>query len=1333
MRESKHDRSRSPDRCARLSFAQERLWFIEQLEPGTALYNVSHGIRLTGPLVEEALRCALDGIVARHETLRTTFEAPDGIPTQRIHPPGRADWEKIDLSPVAEDQRMQEAQTRIVQEAGNPFDLTKDRMLRARLYRLAPDDHILLMVMHHIATDGWSMSLLLRELSALYSAYVQGKQAQLPVLPLQYADYAAWQREHLQGHVLEPDLAYWRRQLGTAPPILLLPTDRRRPSTAAYDGDRVSAVLPNSLVDQLKSMARAEGATLFMVLLASLMVLLQHYSGQDDISVGVPIAGRGHPDVENLIGFFVNMLVIREGISGDSPYYTFLKNVRKTCLNAYEHQDLPFERLVELLNPQRLHNRTPFFQVALSLMPAVHGQPEFAGLSTAEVPIMTKSAKFDLSISIWKSTAGLAISMTYPTSLFDRITVQQMLDQYCYLSEWVARYPHERIDAIPLAAQATSQESIDAINRTVRRDSIGSTIHDEFRAVVAKHSHATALRLGNRTMTYLELDRRSDQLAHYLLGAGIDSGSLVGVYLEPCFETIISYLGILKVGACYVPLDPQQPVPWLKRVIDDSRLSCVLSSTAIASNLPTEGPPILRLDAIAGAVDRDAVTSLSTPSVGADALAYVMFTSGSTGRPKGVKVLHRGVVRLVKDVDYVQLNSSTRILHLASPAFDAATFEIWGPLLNGGQCVLSPTRIPSISELGHMLLAFSIDTLWLTATWFNAIVDEDPAALSPVRQLLIGGEALSVPHVQMALRALPETTIINGYGPTEGTTFTCTYCIPRDLHPDARSVPIGRPISNTAVYILDALLRQTPPGVPGELCIGGDGLAQGYLGDPVLTEERFIANPFSERSGDRLYRTGDRVRLLPSGHIDFLGRMDRQLKIRGFRVEPGEIEHILRQHPEILDARVTSREAGTGRTELVAYVLPTVEAPVTLDSLKEYLARQLPEHMVPAHFVSLPEFPRTSTGKIDSNALPVPSSIVPCDASPYVPPRTDVEIRVSKIWAQLLGIKKLGVRDSFFELGGYSLLAVRLVAQLESAFGVSLPLAVLFDSPTIEALAERIQRSRLSAFRSTVIPLKDEGDTGPFFCVPPAGSSVYHFSELLQRMPPSISFYGIQALGLEAGERPQFRVEDMATRYIADIQEVQPTGPYYLGGRCFGAFVAYEMAQQLTAKGETVALLVLMDPSAPPGIPRDVSYYVRRAGYFKRRGRLIPAVCRHLQARLLDVWRLWIRRYFGNQHARRLARAEAAHRRAQGSYRPAPYPGRTAFLGAKADYHPEDPRALWKNLTAGDFELHLVPGDHRTITQEPNLSAFAKALEALILEARTRTAASPKNRRDVEG
>lgn len=1301
-----------------LSYAQERLWFLDQLEPGSSTYNTARAFRLFGTLDKQALEAALTAIAARHDIIRTTYHAPDGIPRQVVGPQVPVELTKVDLASVADDEREDALQSHIREAFAHPFDLTSDLMLRAMLFRLTPETHVLLLVMHHIATDGWSMNILLRELATFYNAFTQGQEPSLSSLPLRYADYAARQRAHPDGEVADREFAYWRQQLAGAPAQLAVPLDRTRDLTPSYDGERLSTSIPMLLAEEVRDLARRHGATPFMTLLAIFFVVIHRYTSQDDLCVGVPIAGRTDLDAESLVGVFVNMLVIREQLSGALPFIDFLRDVRNTCLDAYDHQSLPFERLVALLQPQRIRNRTPLFQVSFSLQPQPTSTVPLHGLRVECADVEANSAKFDLSVVLHESKRGFVVNLTYPKRLFDRCTIQRILDHFVHACRDVCAHPGQRLDEIQLAPRPASQSTLGTREPHSQEISGAASIPEAFALAATKYSDAVALQMGAESMTYGELDRASDELAAHVLTFGVPRGARIGVYLEPSLERIISYLAILKSGASYVPLDPSSPTQRTAQLIAEAELHTILTTTQLLQDVPAHHSPHVCVDVLARSDQgsQDAIPSF--PRTGPEDLAYVIFTSGSTGQPKGVMIPHRGVLRLVTDPDYVALNQDTRLLHLASPTFDASTFEIWGPLLNGGVCVLSPARVPSISELSNLIRKNAINTLWLTSSWFNAIVDEAATILAPVRQLLVGGERLSVPHVTRALQALPNTQLVNGYGPTENTTFSCCYNIPRTLDPNAGSVPIGRPIQGDFAIILDTRQQPTAPGVPGELCVGGRGLALGYLNDAALTTERFILDPLQPTSRRLVYRTGDRVRLLPSGDLEFLGRMDRQLKIRGFRVEPGEIEHVMMQHPTVAQVYLTRRKSGNPMSsELVAYVRAEGDHAISTADLRQFLSTRLPDYMIPSYCISVSSFPRNASGKIDEDSLPDPTETNDRTPGSFVHPETDMQKRLAVLWQAVLDRDRIGIDDNFFEIGGHSLLAVRLVAQLEAALGISLPLAILFDAPTIATLATRVETLDPSTQRSTVLPIRGAQHALPFVCVPPGGSSVYHFSNLARYLPPEVSVYGTQPLGVEYAEAPQQSVEEMASRYIADLRQIQPDGPYYLGGRCFGAFVAFEMAQQLVRQGSEIGLLVLMDPSAPPGLSRDAKYYAGRVSYFRRRGQLGHAVLRHLNARIRQVRRLWLRRVLADAQERRMARMQRVHRHAQFTYKPTPYPGDVIFLGAQEDYDPEDPRALWQLLVEGEFTLHLVPGDHRTMTQEPHIRTFAYELGQLVIAA----------------
>ncbi len=1308
-----------------MSFAQERLWFLEQLEPGTSLYNVSLALRLTGPLVEEALRNALDAIVARHEVIRTTYAASEGTPVQVIHPPCPVDWAKIDLSTLAEERRDVDAQAYVVQEARRPFDLSSDLMLRARLFRLTPDDHILLLVMHHIATDGWSTDLLWHEFSVLYNAQVHSEEPKLPDLTIRYADYALWQREILQGSILERDLAYWRRQLEGVS-RLSMPTDRTRGAEPDHHGASVSVNLPTSLVDQLKRLAREENATLFMVLLAVLMVMLRRYTGQDDICVGAPIAGRTRSDVEKLIGFFVNMLVFREDLSGEPSFRDFLRSVRSTCLEAYEHQELPFEALVAELQPARVRNQTPFFQVTLSLQHGDPRSPQFSRLTSERVPIPTTTSKFDLSVAARESTSGLFMSMTYSTALFDRETIQRALVHYELLLRSIAEDANQPISALPMLPATEKKRLLVEWNDTQRAYPKNRCIHELFEAQVARTPDKIAVVCGDESVSYRGLARRVERLAEQLRCCGVRRNVPVGIHLERSINLPVSILAVLKAGGAYVPFDMTVPRQRLIFMLEDAAVRCLITQRSLDIDLSTwkgerivvDGTPPTEVGANEGS---------HTPERWLpDGIACIFYTSGSTGKPKGVMQTHRGVVNhLVGTYAMLGIQPDDVVLQIASPAFDMSLRDLIGPLIHGVRVVLLGERqIKNPAEIISTVQAQSITTILGTVpSLLSVLVDTVSAQgtqIPTLRLVATSGETHSRGLAQRMLATFgQQVNLYNCYGPTEATGVATIYRI-ANLPPGQSSIPIGHPLPNVSVYVLDRSLQPTGVGIPGDLYLAGPGVAEGYVNRPRLTAERFIRSPFD--SDTILYKTGDLGRWLACGELEFLGRADRQIKLRGYRIELREIEAVLCKHPEVRQAVVEVYEPMPGEQRLAAYVVVSDATSGNLAApLREHLRERLPRYMLPSQFIVLDELPLTPRGKLDHAALSLLARMQESPIKAFVGPETPIEMSIAKIWRNVLGVDRISIHDGFFDLGGHSLLAVRLIARIEKTFGISLPLAVLFDSPTIEALSQAVQERNPRLSRSTVVRLQKGDDGPPFFCVPPAASSVNHFAQLVRTLSSDIPFYGMQALGLEPDEVPQDRIEDMATRCVADMRAVQPNGPYFIGGRCLGAYIAFEMALQLLEIGEDVALLALLDPTGPPGMRRDLRYYVRRAGFFRRRKQLVRAVLRRVRWTLRQVQRLRVLRYLGSHHTRRIQRTYKAHMRAQKTYAPRVYAGAITFFASSQEYSPDDSRPLWRDLTSCGLELHLVPGSHRTMRQDPHLHTLVRELEGAIHEARQRT------------
>jgi amino acid adenylation domain-containing protein len=1042
------------------SFAQRALWFHDQLEPGSCAYNLVSAYRLSGGIDIKALEQSVNQIIDRHEVLRTVFEAVDGQPVQTILPAMTIELPVIDLSFAASDPVRESEVRRIAGAlAGQPFDLARGPLLRTALLRLANDEYILLLAIHHVVFDGWSMGIFLRELSQIYNNFVTGKPSPMPQLRIQYGDFAAWQRERLQGVNLENHLSYWKNQLERLP-TLKLPSGRFQPTLDSHSGAREDFVLSKELSAELRRLSDRAGTTLFMVLLAAYKVALHRYTGQTDIAIGTPTAGRNHPGVEGLIGFFLNMLVLRADLSGNPTFRELLERIRKVCVDALAHQDLPFEKLVEELRPRRDLTHNPLIQVTFALQNTPRFPLNLTGVTARDLDISAGIARsFDLHLFMVEEVAGLRGYVSYNRNFFEADTIARLIRHLQNLLEGIVANRDQRISDLPMLTEPEKHQLLVEWNDTKADYPKDKCIHELFEEEVNKSPDSVALVFENQQLSYRELNHKANQLAHYLRKHGVGPDDPVGICMERSVEMAIGLLGILKAGGAYVPLDPSNPKERLGFMLEDTHACIVLTDMVALNSLPLTGARVSCLDRDWEEIAKEPQVNPNSRST-TDSLAYVIYTSGSTGLPKGVEVRHRGVVRLLFGVDYVQLDRAQTFLHLAPISFDAATFEVWGALLHGGKCVLYPGKVSSAKELGEVLKEHGVNTLWLTAALFNTAINEESQALSEVKQLLIGGEALSVPHVRKALALLPATEIINGYGPTESTTFTCCYRIPRELDDGLSSIPIGRPIGNTQVYILDPYLNPVPIGVTGDLHIGGDGLARGYFNRPELTAEKFIGNPFSNDGAARLYKTGDRARYLPDGNIEFIGRMDNQVKIRGFRIELGEIEAVLNQHPKVRDAVVIVREDCPGDKRLVAYLVGDENQELQADELKRFLKTRLPDYMVPSAWVKLASLPHTPNGKINRAALPAPEAGQLEAIEGFTAPRTQVEKMLAKIWAEVLKREGVGIRDNFFDLGGHSLLATQVISRLRNALNLEIPLRTLFESPTIEQMAAAIMENR---------------------------------------------------------------------------------------------------------------------------------------------------------------------------------------------------------------------------------------------------------------------------------
>ena len=1032
-----------------LSFAQERIWFMDQLEPNRPIYNLPDTHYFKGAIDLDALQRTLTEIVRRHESLRTTFQTVDGEPMQVIAPPQPFSLPVIDISHLPPPERKAEAQRLADEDAQQPFDLSRGPLLRVQLVRLAEEEHLLLMTMHHIVSDGWSMIRMGHELATLYTTYRSGESSPLPELPIQYADFAVWQREWMRGEMLKKQLEYWREQLGGELPELELPMDHARPARQSFRGAAEAIEYSGEILRRLKEIGREGNATLFMTLLAAFDLLMWRYSGQTDLLVGTPIANRNRKEIEGLIGFFVNTLVLRTKVNGDGTFRELLDQVRETTLRAYEHQDVPFEKLVEELQPERSLSRHPLFQVLFTLQDG--GELKLSGLELIWMDTANDIAKFDLSFFISETETGLYAWFEYDTELFERPTIARMLRHFGVLLEGITANPETRLSELPILTDA-EQEQLREWNQTTTDYGRDLCLQQIFESQALAHPDTVAVLDGKEQITYRELNERANQLAHYLREHGVGLGVRVGVLLDRSVNFVVASLGIIKAGGTYVPLDGTYPKQRLQFMLEDAGVRLLLTEKEQPELNATE---VIYLDHAAELLAN--VNTENPKNVNkAEDLAYVMYTSGSTGEPKGVAVTQRAISRLVLNTEYVKLQSSDRVAQASNVSFDAATFEIWGALLHGATLVvLSKETVLSPLELKREIAKQKITVMFLTTALFNQMAQSVPEAFASMRYLIFGGEASDAHAVKKVVDRGKPQHLVNAYGPTEGTTFTTSYevdTVPPALH----TLPIGRPLSNTEVWVFDRQGQLVPVGVAGELYIGGDGIAREYLGRPELTADRFVPHPFSKEPGARLYRTGDLVRHLSDGNIEFLKRMDHQVKIRGFRVELGEIEAALNQYWAISESVVIDNDDLPGGTRLIGYIVPEEGIEPTSAQLYSFLKEKIPSYMIPSIFVILKEIPLTPNGKVNRGELPVPQLSEDGTSANFVAPRNELEETLAEIWRETLGVAQVGVESNFFDLGGHSLLATRVVSQVRERFGVELPLRVLFESPTIAGLAQHL-------------------------------------------------------------------------------------------------------------------------------------------------------------------------------------------------------------------------------------------------------------------------------------
>jgi amino acid adenylation domain-containing protein len=1174
-----------------LSFAQTRLWFVYKFQGPSATYNIPLAMRLTGTLDSAALTAAIGDVVARHESLRTVFAEDDGIPWQRILPPGAVE---VPVA-VTEVSGGQELAVAVAKAAQYPFDLATQIPLRANLLRVTGNEHVLVLVLHHIAADGASLMPLAQDLVTAYAARRAGHQPAWSPLPVQYADYTLWQQEVLgrdddPDSVLSRQLAYWRSELAGTPEQISLPFDRHRPPEQSFSGELVPFTIAPQLRERIEQRARETGTTTSMVLQAALAVLLRKLGAGDDLTIGGPIAGRTDEALTDLIGFFVNTWVLRVDTSGNPSFADLLEQVSAKALAAYENQDAPFERLVELLNLSRSTSHHPLFQVSFALLNNSLPEVDFSGLRVETLPVHTHTAKFDLSISLIElpPVNGQVQSMTgtieYATDLFNYDTVERIANNYLRILEAVTADLDRRIDLLEII-DAAERELVVAQWNDTAKPIPDATIPELFAAQATRTPDAPAVEDENQTLTFRQLDARASALAAELRAKGAGLETIVAVALPRSAVLVTALLAILKTGSAYLPVDTNYSSERTAYILADAAPRLLITDTATAARLPDTEVAMLILDAFeANEIGAEADDGEpDQPRLRPNNLAYVMYTSGSTGRPKAVAVTHRGVTNMALH-HWPEEHARDRISVTASPGFDGSVSETWPALLRGGTLVVSGCHV-DLAALRRLIAQRGVTSMFMPTALFHQLSEDDFDGLEQLELLETAGDVLSPVAVNRFRTAHPKLTLMNAYGPTEATVWATTYYVPTTEESDGASVPIGAPLGNVRVFVLDGGLCPVPVGVAGELYIAGAGVARGYRGRVGLTAARFVACPFGP-AGARMYRTGDVVRWTARGVLEYVGRADEQIKIRGFRVEPGEVEAALAAHPLVAEAVVTAHAgAGVGDKHLVGYVVLKPDTGIDACNvtalaefavhLRRFGADRLPEFMVPAAVMVLEALPLTVNGKVDRRALPAPEFV---SGVAYRAPRNPREGILAALFAEVLKLPRVGIDDGFFDLGGHSLSATRLVARIRAELGVEVPIRAVFDAPTVCELAEWLSQEQAFDFVdpfATVLPLRVEGTKPPVWCVHPAGGVAWGYRGLAQHLHDR-PIYGLQARGVDGTTPFATSISAMVDDYLEQIFAIQPEGPFYLLGWSFGGVVAHAMAVELMRRGHEVPLLGLI-------------------------------------------------------------------------------------------------------------------------------------------------------------
>lgn len=1366
-----------------LSFAQERLWFFDQLQPGNPAYNISTAYSFSGDLHIIVLEQALREIVRRHEVLRTTFPLVNGRPIQKVSSDPDVVLHLEDFRHRPEQEQNEALSHFLEQEANTVFQLGIGPLWKFTLIRQDETQWVLIFVIHHIIADAWSLDIFLKELFTLYRTTIENRSSSLPDLSIQYKDFAVWQRHESQQNIWEPQLEYWKKQLMGCPMFLDLPTDHPRPAVQSFHGGRIPFSFSQNLAAAINDLSRRERATGFMTLLAAFQILLSRYSGQDDFLVGVPIAGRNRAEVAGVMGLFANTLALRVDLSGSPSFIELLGQVRRIALESFENQDLPFEQLVTALQPERTLSHSPLFQVMFAYQNFFRGDETLfeamPDLGIAPKDLEQHTAKFDLTVFMEETSQGLTGSFEYRTDLFEEATIRRMAGHFESLLQAIVENPQKLVTSFPILTNKERHQILVEWNATDHTYP-QRCLHELIEQQVKRTPTDKAVVFEDTQLTYAELNERANRLANYLRKAGVGPDVLVGIYQSRSIDMIVSILGVLKSGGAYVPLDLSTPKERLQWIVAESEMKVLLTQTHLYERLqfrlssaglagsegnaetpsdphrglrhPTIGPSLLCLETMTNELAQESAENL-VHETNQDHLAYVIYTSGSTGKPKGVMIPHRGLVNYLSwcTEAYLVKSGIGSLVH-SSIGFDMAVTSIFAPLLVGKAVHILPEE-GSIDILAKALTSRrGWSFLKLTPSHLDMLAMRMPKRERRVQRLIVGGEALRGYTVKGWRSQDQDVIVVNEYGPTETVVGCCVYEVPKK-GVESDSLPIGQPIWNVQLYILDHCQQPVPVGVPGELYIGGHGVARGYLNKPELTQQTFIENPFRNDPGGRLYKTGDRCRYRPDGTVEFLGRLDRQVKLRGFRIELSEVESVLATHSMVQEAVVVLSEQ-SGHPTLNAYIVSSAledsrnnseeksfpHRSILADVLQTYLKEWLPNYMVPSSFLLIEAIPLTPNGKIDYAALPDPDSEPYQAKGSFVAPSDALEAQLVYLWEAALKVKPISVLDNFFDLGGHSLLAVRLWAKMESVLEKELPLSLLYRCPTIAQLAQAIREQGGSGQWEYLVEVQPAGGRPPLFIVPGAGGTGWYLRTLAKYLGSDQPLYGFQAQGLDGKKAFHSTIEDMANNYIAEMRRLQPEGPYYLGGHSFGGLVAFEMAQQLQHAGQHVALLVLFDTPGPAYRPpvnttRAPQTFLARLNRHRQNVKLLNwmGVGKYVHIRVAGLFRGWWKRHFIK--ARRLLcygfrmldiqpplilkssyMLYVTSVEAQAIYEIRPYAGQLTLFQCDTHYAWQEGLG-WKEIVWGGLDVQEVAGEHENVLDEPHVEGLAGTLQSCMEKA----------------